>query len=113
MKRSDFLALIPSISAIPLIGKDIVQKRDKIEIYQPEEMKQYLDTSPSMDDIKVFVSRNNQVIAQLDPWSLTITMEPVEDFGLRRDGRRRVTFEAYLTDPEAFVFYNATQGVKF
>lgn len=113
MKRSDFLALIPSISAIPLIGKDIVQKRDKIEIYQPEEMKQYIETSPSRDDIKVFVSRNNQVIAQLDPWSLTITVRPPEAYFSDRDGRRRVEFSAYLTEPEAFAFYNATQGVKF
>ena len=39
MNRSQFLALIPAISAIPLIGKDIIQKPDKIEIYQPEQLK--------------------------------------------------------------------------
>lgn len=37
MNRRNFLAFLPTISAIPLIGKDIIQKPDKIEIIQPEE----------------------------------------------------------------------------
>jgi len=36
MKRSDFLAIIPALSAIPLIGKNIVKTDAGIFIEQPE-----------------------------------------------------------------------------
>lgn len=109
MKRSDFLALIPSISAIPLIGKDIVQKKDRIEIYQPEEMKAYVDTSPSNDMVEVYVTRNKQVIAKLDPYSLEIELED-HLFGRVQ---RRFTFRAYMAEHDAFEFFKATRDVNF
>lgn len=36
MNRRNFLAFIPTLSAIPFIGTDIIQKPDKIEIIKPE-----------------------------------------------------------------------------
>lgn len=36
INRRNFLALIPSLSAIPLIGKDIIQDKEKITIIKPE-----------------------------------------------------------------------------
>lgn len=41
MDRRNFLALIPAISSIPIIGSNIVKKKDVIEIYQPEEVDLY------------------------------------------------------------------------
>lgn len=61
MKRSDFLAFIPALSAIPLIGKHIVKRSDRIEIYQPDEVKNY--TLPKADEVTVAVIKNNMIVA--------------------------------------------------
>jgi hypothetical protein len=39
INRRNFLALIPSLSAIPLIGKEIIQEPDKVTIIKPEPVK--------------------------------------------------------------------------
>lgn len=39
MDRRNFLAFIPSLSAIPLIGKEIVQEKERISIIKPEPIK--------------------------------------------------------------------------
>lgn len=65
MKRSEFLAFIPALSAIPLIGKDIIKHKDKIEIFSPEEAKDLTDRPAYMprhqDEIHIY--RNGRLVA--------------------------------------------------
>lgn len=61
MKRSDFLAIIPALSSLPLIGKEIIQKPDKIEIYQPEEVKNFTKQIKSADTYLAIV-KNGQIM---------------------------------------------------
>lgn len=65
MKRSEFLAFIPAISALPFIGKDIIQHKDKIEIFSPEEAKAITDRPAYMpqhrDEIHIY--RNGHCVA--------------------------------------------------
>lgn len=62
------MALIPSLSAIPIIGKHIEKDKEKIVIYQPEEVKKY--TAPSINNFDMrkcrlqLVYENNKVIAE-------------------------------------------------
>jgi hypothetical protein len=61
MDRRNFLAIIPSLSAIPFIGKDIVQKSDRIEIFSPEEMQQEI-AKPSYCEMHIV--SNNRVLGK-------------------------------------------------
>lgn len=42
MNRRNFLAIIPAISSIPIVGKAFEQDKEKIVIYQPEDIKHEL-----------------------------------------------------------------------
>lgn len=53
INRRNFLALIPSLSALPFIGKDIYQKNDKIIIHNPEIVK-IQNVPPSLGLIESF-----------------------------------------------------------
>ena len=61
MKRSDFLAIIPSLSAIPFIGKEIIRKSDRIEIFQPEEMEKEINYS---HDTELHIVKNGRILAK-------------------------------------------------
>jgi hypothetical protein len=60
MRRSDFLAIIPSLSAIPFIGKEIIKKSDRIEIFQPEQMEHEISTK---DYCEFQIVKNGRVLA--------------------------------------------------
>ena len=66
INRRNFLALIPSLSAIPLIGKEIIQGKDRITIIKPEPVKIENPTIASFDmtHCKLQLIFNEQVIGE-------------------------------------------------
>jgi hypothetical protein len=58
MNRRNFLAFIPALSAIPIVGKHLEQDKEKIVIYQPEDVLAYKGTerfAPSPDRLSLLV----------------------------------------------------------
>lgn len=86
MDRKNFLAFIPAISAIPLIGKDIVQKPDKIEIYQPEELQRYESANFGGFDLskcRLQIVQDGKVLAS--GWLNEMTIEAPSDIEVRSE----------------------------
>lgn len=69
MKRRGFLALIPTISATPLIASSIIQANDEIKIIKPKddivtELGQYQSVEEFIDDVmqlkNIYLSTDNK-----------------------------------------------------
>jgi hypothetical protein len=56
MNRRNFFAFIPAISAIPLVGKEIIQEEKNVTIIQPEPVKiEQQPSTISLNDLEVHV----------------------------------------------------------
>jgi hypothetical protein len=104
MKRSDFLAIIPSLSAIPFIGKDIIRKSDRIEIFQPEQVQQEISNTR---ECEVHIVRNGRILAKGYVDSLSINHPLLEttcrDNGGARSfipGNMEITAQVSLNPPD-------------
>ena len=56
MKRRNFLALLPALSASPFMAKEIIQSSDKVEIIRPEPIKLLPKADYSKVNIDEFLS---------------------------------------------------------
>lgn len=95
MDRRNFLAIIPSLSAIPFIGKDIVKKSDRIEIYQPEEVNDYTKQL-SNTDTYLAVVRNGKVIGTAYMTSIDISNNQI-DVSCRDNGGARTMINGAIS----------------
>lgn len=86
MKRSDFLAFIPALSAIPLIGKEIVKKSDRIEIYQPDEVKNFV--APEKGRAYLAVIKDDVIVGTAYMTNLMVTQENYDITSRYDDGRK-------------------------
>lgn len=65
MDRRNFLAIIPSLSAVPFIGKDIVKEKDKIILYNPTpKIIQSVPMDWDIRDLRAKLYLNGQEIAE-------------------------------------------------
>lgn len=112
MNRRNFLAFLPSISAIPLIGKDIIEKSDRIEIIQPEQMTEEIKKSSqqfSLWDCEVHVvsRQTGEVIGKGYLTELNMSSDFIDvasrndagvsdGFAQKISGARRITIAAQL-----------------
>jgi hypothetical protein len=92
MKRSDFLAIIPSLSAIPFIGKDIVKKSDRIEIFSPEEM--HRETTQH-EDVVIHVVKKGRILATGYIKELTVNASLIDTTCMDNGGAKTFMRGAY------------------
>lgn len=95
MDRRNFLAIIPSLSAIPFIGKDIVKKSDRIEIYQPEEVNDYAKQLSNTDTYLAVVI-NGKVIGTAFMTSIDISHDQI-DVSCRDNGGARTMINGAIS----------------
>ena len=94
MKRLDFLAIIPSLSAIPFIGKEIIQKSDRIEIFQPEQMKDEIKSLYS-EECEIHIVKNGRVLAQGFVTSVNATRPQFDTTCRDNGGAKTFTFGSW------------------
>jgi hypothetical protein len=100
INRRNFLALIPSLSAIPLLGKDIIQDEEKITIIKPEPIITQPPTIQSVHDegfdftkLDLRVFYKGQEIGRAHITSLSIEA-PFIDRNAEIKGIREINIEA-------------------
>lgn len=90
INRRSFLALIPSLSAIPLIGTDIIQEKDKVTIIKPEPVKIEPPRLTSFDMTRCrlqLVYDKNQIIGEGYLTHMSITAEMFGDRTIEISGQ--------------------------
>lgn len=94
MNRSDFLAMIPALSAIPFIGKNIVKTDGGIFIEKPVPIKTYnhIPTDFNIHKLEVRIFANNQQVGTASIDAINVTNEQI-DVSCRDNGG------AYMTMP--------------
>jgi hypothetical protein len=76
MNRRNFFAFIPALSAIPLLGKEIIQDKEKVTIFSPEPIP--IQTEPNLPfdfnslEIQVIDKRNGNLVGIGQVTSLTM-----------------------------------------
>lgn len=104
MKRRNFLAYLPSVSAIPLIGTDIISTPEKVEIIKPTpiEVEQVRNNTINDFDWKKAVVKIEYNGATISEGMLTsISREAPSVYGdyitgFREMGVNRITIEAEM-----------------
>lgn len=78
MDRRNFLALIPSISAIPFIGKNIEKTSEKIVIYQPEQVKDFVPKPKYLRKAELIVVIDGEEVARTNYFDADIEYRIVD-----------------------------------
>ncbi len=106
MKRSDFLAIIPALSAIPLLGKNIVKTDGGIFIEKPIPIIPSIPAISNWYDIDVQLWVGDQQVGSGKLTQLTMTGGMYETTCRDNDGAnvylpgsQEITFEGYLDGP--------------
>lgn len=73
MNRRNFLAFIPALSAVPIVGKHLETDKDKIVIYKPEDVLAYKGEdrfSPLGEHSLLVVDEIGKIVAVGRPFSI-------------------------------------------
>ncbi len=74
MNRRDLLAILPSLGALPFLGKEIIREDKKIIILEPKEIKVVQDIPDDFvfhqDRLKFLMVYDDQVIASASPFEM-------------------------------------------
>lgn len=88
---------------MPFLGKEIVKKSDRIEIYQPEEVKNFVHVDGDLERAKLYiVNKDNIVVATIDPMNIEINYGYESRSSYRFGYNPDVTIRGYIveSDPE-------------
>jgi len=95
MKRRNFLAFMPAISAIPFVGVDIIKKENKIEIIKPK----LIEKSSDLFDInkcEVHLVQEGRLLGKGHLTNVDISQE-YADINKRGDGPFTKSFPTIKT----------------
>ena len=82
MNRRNFLAIIPAISSIPIIGNAFEKDKEKIVIYQPEDITSIDKGERNYSDIRLIaVDKQGNVLAVSKQWNCRPDRWFIESFG--------------------------------